>query len=105
MHFKSTFTDFGGGGLLQAVLELPCGRGRAHSAAQPLALMFAILWPTQQQVTGSIIDADVTLFEVGRRRLEYLSQRKEKKESQKAKKKSSPSLLKERRVRGQMGKA
>ena len=30
-------------------------------------------------MTGSIIDADVTLFEVGRR-LEYSSQRKEKKE-------------------------
>jgi hypothetical protein len=36
-------------------------------------------------VTGSIIDADVTLFEVCQL-LEYLSQRKEKKESQKAKK-------------------
>ena len=36
-------------------------------------------------MTGSIIDADVTLFEV-RQLLEYLSQRKEKKESQKAKK-------------------
>jgi len=42
-------------------------------------------WPTQQQVTGSIIDADVTLFEVCQL-LEYLSQRQEKKESQKAKK-------------------
>jgi hypothetical protein len=42
-------------------------------------------WPTQQQVTGSIIDADVTLFEVCQL-LEYLSQRQEKKESQTAKK-------------------
>ena len=40
---------------------------------------------THQQVTGSIIDTDVTLFEVCQL-LEYLSQRKEKKESQKAKK-------------------
>jgi hypothetical protein len=58
-------------------------------------------------VTGSIIDADVTLFEVGRR-LEYLSHRKEEKESQKTKKNELPvstSLLKERRERGQMGKA
>ena len=55
-------------------------------------------------MTGSIIDTDVPLFEVGRRRLEYLSNRKEKKESQKAKKMSSPSLLKERRERGQIGK-
>jgi hypothetical protein len=39
----------------------------------------AFSWPTPQHVTGSIIDADVTLFEVGRR-LEYSSQRKEKKE-------------------------
>jgi hypothetical protein len=56
---------------------------------------------------GSIIVADVTSFEVGRR-LEYLSQRKEKNESQKAKKNELPvstSLLKERRERGQMGKA
>ena len=44
-----------------------------------------ILWPTQQQVNGSIIDADATLFEVGRR-LKCLSQCKEKKLSQKGKK-------------------
>ncbi len=38
-------------------------------------------------MTGSIIDADVTLFEVGRR-LEYSSQRKEKKEFTQAAKKN-----------------
>ena len=38
---------------------------------------------------GIIIDADVTLFEVGRL-LKYLSQRKEKKESHKAKKNELP---------------
>jgi hypothetical protein len=57
-------------------------------------------------VTGSIIDADVTLFEV-RRRLEFLPQRKEENESRKAKKNELPvstPLLKERRERGQMGK-
>ena len=37
--------------------------------------------------------------------MQYLSQWKEKKESQKAKKMSFPSLLQERRERGQMGKA
>jgi hypothetical protein len=38
---------------------------------------------SQQHATARINDADVTLFEVGRR-LEYLPQRNEKKESQKA---------------------
>jgi hypothetical protein len=37
------------------------------------------LWPTQQHVTVSIVDTDVTLFEVGRH-LEYSLHRKEKKE-------------------------
>jgi len=40
MNFKSAFTDFGGGGLSQAVLERIRGRWRAHSAARPLALIF-----------------------------------------------------------------
>jgi hypothetical protein len=34
---------------------------------------------TQELATGSIVDAGVTLFEVGRR-LEYLPQRKDKEE-------------------------
>jgi hypothetical protein len=42
-------------------------------------ILDAILWPTQQQATGSKYhDADVALLEVGRR-LEYLPQRKEMK--------------------------
>ena len=40
-------------------------------------------------MTDSIIDIDVALFEVGRR-LKYLSQRKEKKLSEKAKKNELP---------------
>ena len=40
-------------------------------------------------MTGSIIDTDAALFEVGRR-LKYLSQRKEKKLSQKGKKNEHP---------------
>ena len=42
--------------------------------------MTSVEEPTQQQARGSISDADVTLFEVCRR-LEYLPQRKEKRES------------------------
>ncbi len=41
-------------------------------------ILDAILWPTQQQATGSVIGADVALLEVGRR-WEYLPQRKEMK--------------------------
>jgi hypothetical protein len=51
-------------------------------------------------VNGSIIDADATLFELGTR-LQYFSQRKDKKLSQKGKKMSTPSLQKEWRARGQ----
>jgi hypothetical protein len=42
-----------------------------------------------EQVNGSIIDADATLFELGRR-LQYFSQRQEKKLSQKWKKNEHP---------------
>jgi hypothetical protein len=51
-------------------------------------------------VNDSIIDADATLFELGGR-LQYFSQRKDKKLSQKGKKMSTPSLQKEWRARGQ----
>ena len=75
-----------------------------------LVCVCVILWPTQQQVNGSIIDADATLFEVGRR-FKYLSQRKEKK--QEGKKNEHPITTKgmegkratARREVGQEGKA
>ena len=55
-------------------------------------------------MTDIIIDTDVTLFEVGRR-LKYLSQRKEKKESQKVKKnKPSTGTVKGKEGKGQMDK-
>jgi hypothetical protein len=54
--------------------------------------------PTQQQAMGSMSDANVTWFEVSRR-LEYLQQHKEKKESQKVKKNELP-----RTAKGKEGK-
>jgi len=60
-------------------------------------------------LTGSIIDADATLFEVGRR-LKYLSQARRRNCHRKGRKMSTPSLEKgwratARRERGQQGKA
>ena len=49
--------------------------------------------PTQQQAMGSMSDANVTWFEASRR-LEYLQQHKEKKESQKVKKNELPRIAK-----------
>ena len=60
----------------------------------------AILQPTHQQVTGSIIDADATLFEVGRR-LKYLSQARRRNCHRKGRKMSTPSLQKGWRAREQ----
>jgi hypothetical protein len=51
-------------------------------------------------LTGSIIDADATLFEVGRR-LKYLSQARRRNCHRKGRKMSTPSLEKGWRARGQ----